>query len=165
MDHSLGPGPGDGTEPSWGVPGMEADVITIVIQVLTLAALGLGLWLSGRKLTAGFDAKFDKLDAKFDVKIDKLDAKFDAKIDKLDAKLSAKIEKLEAKLDAELKDVRSEMKDLRTEIKDVRTELTVRIDAVHKELVNTRVHLSDRVSRLEGAVLGAIAPEPARESA
>ena len=55
--------------------------------------------------------------------------------------------------------------DLRAEIRGVRTELTARIDAVHGELIDTRVHLSDRVARLEGAVLGAAAPEPVRESA
>ena len=124
----------------------------------------LGEQLGGRidKLDAKFDGQIAALGEQLGGRIDKLDAKLsgqiaahDEQLGGLDERLGGRIDKLDAKFDGKIDRLGGE---LRTEIRGVRTELTARIDAVQEELVNTRLHLSDRVSRLEGAVSRAIPP-------
>lgn len=134
---------------------MDANVTGIIIIISSMIGVGLALGTFVHKVTS-------KLDEKLTGQIGALDKKFDGRIDKLDDKLTARIDSKFDKLDRKIDKLGA---DLRTEIRGVRTELTARIDTVHAELIETRVHLSDRVSRLEGAVLGINTPEPVRESA
>ena len=149
---------------------MVANMIEIIATIGSVLGVGVLLGAFVHRVTSKLDEKLTgqigALDGKLTGQIgaldDKLTARIDGKIDSLDEKLTGQIGALDAKFDAKIDKLGG---DLRAEIRGVRTELTARIDAVHGELIDTRVHLSDRVSRLEGAVLGAAAPEPARESA
>ena len=134
---------------------MVANMGGIITTILSTLGLGLALGAFGFRVASRL---YGKLDHKIEKLDDKLTGQMGALDDKLTARIDGKIDSLDAKID-------KLGGDLRAEIRGVRTELTARIDAVHGELIDTRVHLSDRVSRLEGAVLGAAAPEPARESA
>ncbi len=77
-------------------------------------------------------------------------------------RLSSQIESVQTELRGELK---SEIADLRGELKGDIADLRGRIDAVHSEMVEARVAMSDRVARLEGSVFGVPLPDTGTDPA
>ncbi|WP_420616082.1 hypothetical protein [Candidatus Palauibacter sp.] len=77
-------------------------------------------------------------------------------------RLSGQLESVQKELRGELK---SEITGLRGELKGDIAGLRDRIDAVHSEMVEARVAMSDRVARLEGSVFGMPLPDTGTDPA
>ena len=81
---------------------MDDNVIGIIVQVLTVAAVGFGLWYSVRNMTAAVEAKLDKLDERVTAQIAALDKKVTGQIAALDERVTAQIAALDEKFTGQI---------------------------------------------------------------
>ena len=133
-----------------GVETMGLDVIGILS--ILVAILGVGVPMGGLALRGIGNLKKD-----FTKITDRLSGQIES-VQKRTEKLSGQIESVKKELRDELK---GEVAGLKGDIAGLRD----RIDAVHSEVVEGRVVMSDRVARLEGRVFGVTLPDTGTDRA
>ena len=130
---------------------MGLDVIGILS--ILVAVLGVGGTMGGLALRGIGNLKRDLTE----------------RTDRLSSQIASVQKELRGELKSEITGLRDELKGdiagLRGELKGDIAGLRRRIDAVHSEMVEARVAMSDRVARLEGSVFGVPLPDTGTDPA
>ena len=163
-----------------GVETMGLDVIGILSIVVAILGVGVpmgGLALRGiGNLKKEFTKRTDRLSGQIESVQKELRDELKGEV----AGLKGEIVGVRDELKGDIVGVRGELKrdikglrtDLRTDIRESERRLGTRIDglgnrmdAVHSEMVEARVVMSDRVARLEGSVFGVPLPDTGTDPA
>ena len=144
---------------------MGLDVIGILS--ILVAILGVGVPMGGLALRGigNLTKKTDKLSGQLESVQKELRGELKGEI----AGVKGEIVGVRDELKGDVKALRT---DLRTEIRESESRLGTRIDglsdrvdAVHSEMIEARVAMSDRVARLEGSVFGVPLPDTGTDPA
>ena len=130
-----------------GVETMGLDVIGILSIVV--AILGVGVPMGGLALRG----------------IGNLKKEFTKRTDRLSGQIESVQKELRDELKGEVAGLKGDIAGVRDELKGDIAGLRDRMDAVHSEMVEARVAMSDRVARLEGRVFGVTLPDTGTDRA
>ncbi|WP_428275825.1 hypothetical protein [Candidatus Palauibacter sp.] len=141
-----------------GVETMGLDVIGILS--ILVAILGVGVPMGGLALRGIGNLKKDLTQ-----RTDRLSGQIESVQKELRDELKGEIAGVKGEIVGLRDELKGDIADLRGELKGDIAGLRDRIDAVHSEMVEVRMALSDRVARLEGTVFGVPLPDTGTDPA
>ncbi len=137
---------------------MGLDVIGILS--ILVAILGVGVPMGGLALRGIGNLKKDLTQ-----RTDRLSGQIESVQKELRDELKGEIAGVKGEIVGLRDELKGDIADLRGELKGDIAGLRDRIDAVHSEMVEVRMALSDRVARLEGTVFGVPLPDTGTDPA